>query len=163
WVQYALDAPVMMIRTDEGSDNRGHGTAACRALGTRLTFAEWIDSGHPLGWPTIEDLDYHLTTLFPPVRPRGWLELRVIDALPDEWWPVAVAVAATLMDDAHTAAAASIATTRTRDAWIAAAQHGLSDPALRDAADGCFRAVLDALPRLGTDADTVDAVAAYHD
>ncbi len=34
---------------------------------------------------------------------------------------------------------------------------------LRDAADGCFRAVLDALPRLGTDRETIDAVAAYHD
>ena len=48
-----------------------------------LTFAEWIEDGHELGWPTLDDLDYHLTTLFPPVRPRGWLELRMIDALPD--------------------------------------------------------------------------------
>jgi glutamate--cysteine ligase len=52
---------------------------------------------------------------------------------------------------------------RTRGAWEAAAHDGLSDPALRDAADRCFRAVLDALPRLGTDRATIDAVAAYHD
>ena len=35
---------------------------------------------------------YHLTTLFPPVRPKGWLELRMFDALPSPVWQVAVAV-----------------------------------------------------------------------
>ena len=38
-------------------------------------------------FPDADDLEYHLTTLFPPVRPRGWLELRMIDALPEELWP----------------------------------------------------------------------------
>ena len=159
WMRYALDAPVMMICAGDPTN----GTAACTALDVRLTFAEWIAHGHALGWPTVEDLDYHLTTLFPPVRPRGWLELRIIDALPDEWWPVAVAVAATLIDDAATADAASIATARTHASWVTAAHEGMTDPMLRDAADGCFRAVLDALPRLGADRDTIDAVAAYHD
>ena len=50
--------------------------------------------------PTLADLDYHLTTLFPPVRPRGYIEIRCIDALPDRWWPALVAtLAATLLDD----------------------------------------------------------------
>ena len=50
-----------------------------------LSFADWITGGHELGWPTEDDLAYHLTTLFPPIRPRGWLELRMVDSLPSEW------------------------------------------------------------------------------
>ena len=72
---YALDAPVMMIRVER----RRHVPVARRRSRSRA----WIDDGHELGWPTIDDFEYHLTTLFPPVRPRGWLELRMIDALPD--------------------------------------------------------------------------------
>ena len=35
-----------------------------------------------LGRATSEDWDRHLTTLFPEVRPRGYLEVRAVDALP---------------------------------------------------------------------------------
>ena len=50
--------------------------------------------------PTQEDLDYHVTTLFPPVRPRGHLELRMIDAQSgDAGWIVPLAVTAALFDD----------------------------------------------------------------
>ena len=38
-----------------------------------------------------------------------------------------------------------------------------TDPALRAAADACFTAVLEALPRLGTDVATIAATAAFHD
>jgi glutamate--cysteine ligase len=154
WTRYTLDAPVMMIRTDG---------VACTALDVRMPFAEWIANGHELGWPTLEDFDYHLTTLFPPIRPRGWLEFRMIDALPDQWWPVAVAVAATLLDDADASEAAARAVAPTQGCWTAAARDGLADPALRNAADACFIAVLEALPRLGTDADTIAAAASFHD
>jgi glutamate--cysteine ligase len=153
WTQYTLDAPVMMIRAGDTST----------PVSDRMTFAEWLIHGHPLGWPTLDDFDYHLTTLFPPVRPRGWLELRMIDALPDEWWPVAVAVAATLLDDGEAAEIASRAATPARGCWIAAAHDGLSDPTLQAVADRCFTAVLDALPRLGTDDETIAAVASFHD
>jgi glutamate--cysteine ligase len=154
WAEYTLDAPVMMIRADATTST---------ALDEHMTFGQWIAQGHDLGWPTVDDFDYHLTTLFPPIRPRGWLELRMIDALPDEWWPVAVAVAATLLDDAEAAEAAGRAATHSRGCWTAAAHDGLSDRRLQVAADRCFTAVLDALPRLGTDADTIAAVASFHD
>jgi len=35
-----------------------------------FTFADWIDGALDRS-PTSDDLDYHLTTMFPPVRPRG--------------------------------------------------------------------------------------------
>ena len=87
WARYALDAGVMLIRSD--------GDAATPVL-DGLTFGEWIEHGHELGWPTIDDLTYHLSTLFPPVRPQGRFELRMIDALPDPWWRVAIAVTTAL-------------------------------------------------------------------
>ncbi|MGH2733317.1 MAG: glutamate-cysteine ligase family protein [Actinomycetota bacterium] len=44
---------------------------------------EWlVRDSSALGFPTEEDFAYHLTTLFPPVRPKAWLELRMLEALP---------------------------------------------------------------------------------
>jgi len=90
WADYALAAPVMLVRDTDGA----------RPVMARLPFEKWI-LGHPAfdRRPTLADLDYHLTTLFPPVRPRGYLEIRGLDALPDRWWPGLVAFAVTLLDD----------------------------------------------------------------
>jgi glutamate--cysteine ligase len=154
WADYALAAPVMMVRVDD--DHRV-------ALTRPLTFADWIAGGHELGWPTVDDLELHLTTLFPPVRPRGWLELRMIDALPDEWWPVAVGVTAALIDEPEAAALAADAVAPVRDRWAVAARDALRDPALRAAADRCFSAALGALRRLDADPGTVAATATFYD
>ena len=56
--------------------------------------------GDGCGAPTADDLDYHLSTLFPPVRPRGHLELRMIDAQPGDGWIVPLAVSSALLSDA---------------------------------------------------------------
>ena len=74
WLDYTLRADVLFI-------NRPDGDGA--ALLPGLSFGQWMSCGHELGRPTLDDLRYHMSTLFPPVRPRGWLELRVLDALPD--------------------------------------------------------------------------------
>ncbi|GAA4938661.1 hypothetical protein GCM10023238_00440 [Streptomyces heliomycini] len=67
-----------------------------------LTFRKW--SGPHARPPTRDDLDYHVTTLFPPVRPRGHLELRMIDAhARDDGWIVPLAVVAALFDDPEAA------------------------------------------------------------
>ena len=58
------------------------------------------------GRPTAEDLDYHLSTLFPPVRPHGHMELRMIDAQPGDGWIVPAAVVTALADDDRAADAA---------------------------------------------------------
>ena len=154
WADYALGAHVMLIQRNERT---------FVPLIAPPTFAEWIEHGHELGFPTLPDLEYHLTTLFPPVRPRGWLELRMVDALPDPWWRVAVAVAVTLVADDDAAAACAAAVEPTRGMWREAARHGLDHPQLADSARACFEATLDALSRLGSDAATVAAVAAFHE
>ncbi|MFG1999122.1 ergothioneine biosynthesis glutamate--cysteine ligase EgtA [Spirillospora sp. NPDC048911] len=148
WARYALDARVMVMRTPDGGWLADPG----------MTFREWLDKGEP----GLADLEYHLSTLFPPVRPRGWLELRMIDALPEPYWPVPVAVATALLDDPRAAAAAEAATEPVADRWAEAARCGLADPPLARAARACFAAALEALPRLGAPG-LVPLVAAYAD
>ena len=165
WAAYALAARVMMIRV---SADRFVPLAG-GFDGERLTFGAWMARGHELGWPTLEDFEYHLTTLFPPVRPKGWLELRMLDALPDPWWRVAAAVATALLEDADTAAAALEAIgpppggTGVSDHWRSAARHGLAQPALRAAAQAVFPAALSGMARLGADPATLAAAEDFHE
>ncbi len=151
WAEYALDANVMFIRTEGGY----------RPVPAPLPFRRWIDNGHELGHPTEDDLLYHLTTLFPPVRTKGWLELRMIDMLPDPWWRVAIAVTFALLCDTEASGVAEEATARCGDRWYEAARFGLADERLRVAAQRCFAAVGDAVSRMTCDALTRDAVQRY--
>ncbi|MFD5854678.1 ergothioneine biosynthesis glutamate--cysteine ligase EgtA [Streptomyces chartreusis] len=164
WARHVVDAPVMCVRQDGGAWDVPEG----------LSFREWTRSGAPRP-PTQEDLDYHLTTLFPPVRPRGHLELRMIDAQPGEdGWIVPLAVTTALFDDPEAAETAYRAVKPLAERalsqpaphnplWLDAARSGLADPELREVADVCFAAALEALPRLGATTAVTDAVAAYRD
>ena len=154
WARYALDARVMFVRT--GDDRFA-------PLARPLTFAGWIAGGHGERPPTLTDLEYHLTTLFPPVRPRGWLELRFLGALPPAWWPVAVAVTTALLDDEGVRREASAAAAPVAGCWKDAARHGLGHPPLALAARRCFAAALGSLTTTGHDFGMVDSVAAYAD
>jgi L-histidine N-alpha-methyltransferase len=119
--------------------------------------------GHELGYPVLDDFAYHLTTLFPPVRPRRWLELRMIDALPEPWWRVAVAVTTAVLDDPEAAAAAGHATRASAGLWAEAAHFGLAHPTLARSGQQVFSAALEALPRLGADADTLATAGAFYE
>ena len=154
WARYALGAPVMLVRQ---SDDR------FVPLLRTLSFADWLNEGHELGYPTVDDLDYHLTTLFPPVRPRGWLELRMCDAVPDPWWRAAVAVTTALLDDPQASAEALAATSATAGLWEAAARRGLHDSRLAVSARACFAAARVALDRLDVDRATIEVVDAFID
>ena len=137
WTDFALDARVMVIRRDD----------AFHPLRGDLSFGCWLDRGHELGPPTLDDLAYHLTTLFPPVRPRGWLELRMFDALPTPFWQVAVAVTAALLRHRDAAPTIEHIVAGTQSLWVDAAQLGLGHPALRAAATDLFHLALDLLER----------------
>ena len=129
WASYALSAPVMLVR--DGDD--------LASVRRRVSFAEWLQGDGPIDRaPTVDDLDYHLTTLFPPVRPRGYVEIRCIDALPDRWWPAVAAVTATLVDNAAAADLAADLCEPAADAWEAAARDGTAEPAVRRAVEGCL-------------------------
>lgn len=128
WADYALDAPVMLVR--DGDE--------LRAVTDRLSFGAWLRGESSFGRaPTMADLEYHLTTLFPPVRPRGYVEIRCLDALPDRWWPAVAALTATLVDDPVAADAAAEVCAPVAHVWEAAARDGLDDPEIRRAVTGC--------------------------
>ncbi|MFE1456065.1 ergothioneine biosynthesis glutamate--cysteine ligase EgtA [Streptomyces sp. NPDC058735] len=164
WARHVLDAPVMCVRRDDAPWDVPEG----------LTFREWLRTGAPRP-PTREDLDYHVTTLFPPVRPRGHLELRMIDAQPgDDGWIVPLAVTAALFDDPEATETAYRTVKRLAERtlglpaphnplWLDAARRGLADAELREVAVTCFATALDALPRLGATPEVIEAVTAYLD
>ncbi|MFN2559976.1 MAG: ergothioneine biosynthesis glutamate--cysteine ligase EgtA [Jatrophihabitans sp.] len=131
WASYALNAPVMLVRDGDRT------TPVTR----RVPFRAWLRGASPIDRrPTLADLDYHLTTLFPPIRPRGYIEIRCLDALPDRWWPALAALTVTLIDDAETADRAAELCEPVRDSWPVAARAGLADPTLRAAVQGCVDA-----------------------
>jgi glutamate--cysteine ligase len=154
WSEYALDANVMMIRVDEETH---------QPLGEPFPFRRWLVEGHELGWPSIDDLAYHLTTLFPPVRPRGWFEVRYLDALPTPFWHVAASVLTVLLDDESTRVRALEAVVGTEDLWIDAAQLALAHPRLAVAARLVFALASERLEAHPTDSASAAVVATYRE
>ena len=140
WTDYALDAPLMLVEPG-------------------LRFRDWLsrDDG-----PSESDLATHLTTLFPPVRPRGWFEVRYLDAMPWRWWPVPMAVLTALVED-RLAGAVAVDACAGLDDWTAAAREGPDAPGLHDAALACFDAALPAMSRAGEDPALVSLVSAYRE
>ncbi|WP_214318200.1 ergothioneine biosynthesis glutamate--cysteine ligase EgtA [Nonomuraea sediminis] len=153
WAEYLLDARLMLVREDE---------ERYRPVHDGSTFRDWLNGGGERR-PTAADLAYHATTLFPPVRPRGWLEIRYLDAQHPAAWPVCVAVTHALISDDRAAEAAMAAAEPYRELWRVAARCGLADPRLGRVAETCFRAALEALPRLGAGPGLVGEVAAFAD
>lgn len=148
WAEYALNARVMSI-----SEFPGGGGAWTADPG--ITLADWIDGRGPRP-VTPTDLEFHLSTLFPPIRPRGWWELRMIDTVPLRWWPVPVALAAALTDDPRARATAEEAAERlcqgtapTPALWLRSARLGPEDAEVAACARTCFDAATEALPRMG--------------
>lgn len=146
WARYALKAPVMMVHNPEGPD--------FRALTHYVSFADWADGSALLcdRRPTLADLDYHLTTLFPPVRPRQWLEIRYLDSAPDAYWPAIAFTLVALLDDPAAADAAAAAVEPVATAWDNAARLGLSDRRLHEAATSCVAIAAAKAPPELTDA-----------
>ena len=137
WARYALRAPVMLVHKPEAVPVTSY-----------VCFADWVEGRACLGdrQPTAADLDYHLTTLFPPVRPRRFLEIRYLDSVPDRLWPAVVFMLVTLLDDPAAADIADEATERVATSWDTAARIGLEDRRLHAAAMRCVDAVAERSP-----------------
>lgn len=125
WARHALDAAVMCV-PGPGSSWRPP---------RPMSFADWIAAAVPRR-PTVSDLEYHLSTLFPPVRPHGYLEVRYLDAQPGDGWTLPVALVSALLADGGTVTELLAAAAPARNRWLHAARHGLADPRIRAAAEG---------------------------
>ena len=147
WARYAMRAPVSFVRVC-GDD--------VAAVGASVPFEQWATGAVRLGGrlPSAADLDLHLTTLFPPVRLRGYLELRYLDMTAPRWWPAIAAVVTTLIDDPVAADLATEATERAAAMWTEAARDGLGNGALARSARRCLAIAAGRVP-----ADLVPAVA----
>lgn len=66
-----------------------------------VSFEQWASGAVRLGRraPTAADLESHLGTLSPPVRLRGYPEVRYLDAAAPRWWPAVATALTSLMDD----------------------------------------------------------------
>ena len=138
WARYALRAPVSFVSA----------AGLAEPVLDCVPFESWASGAVRLGgrMPTNADLDVHLTTLFPPVRLRGWLELRYLDMSAPRWWPAVAAVTATLMDDPVAADYAADATEQAAPRWTEAARDGLGDHVLAAAARRCLRIAAERVP-----------------
>lgn len=128
YLRFALDAAVMPLpRPGAGGNPRP----------VPLTLGSWIVEG--VARPDPDDIRHHLSTLFPPVRPRGrYLEVRFLDAQPSGTRQAAVALVCILLADPIAREAAIEVTgddpATLAAAWVRSAQAGLADPWLRNTA-----------------------------
>lgn len=151
WARRVLDAPVLCVR--EG------GTWL---VPEGLTFATWVRCGLPRP-PTVADLDYHISTLFPPVRARGHLEVRYIDMQPGRRWALPVAVLTALLADLGVIDVVRNVCAPARARWVSAARYGLADRVLARAAVQVFELACARLPDLAAPTWLVDELVAMTD
>jgi glutamate--cysteine ligase len=111
YVDFALRAPAILL----GGDRE-----------PAQPFAAWVGAIDGTGpWES------HLGTLFPEVRPRGYFEVRSIDAVPEAQWPAAIALVAGLTyDNAAALEAAEIVGEPDADLLERAGRLALSDSGL---------------------------------
>lgn len=127
YARWALDVPLLCVRS-EGGD---------WAAPPGATFADWLCGAldDEIGRrPTTADLDYHLTTMFPPVRASGHLEVRYLDTQPGDGWTVPIHAVDALLSAPEVVAEATALTASTAGAWSEAARQGLANAELRAAA-----------------------------
>src|ERR1700733_12944295 len=176
WVRGDPVAPAPVTR---GSVTTVTGAPRTQAVGTQAAgnpaavpatpAGEAGDGDVRLRRPTAGDLDYHLSTLFPPVRPRGHFELRMIDAQRGDGWIVPLAVSSALLSDAKAGDAALAAVEPLWDGrppddegpWVRAARLGPADPAISRASRACFAAAREALDRMTAPAAITGAVDSF--
>jgi glutamate--cysteine ligase len=133
----ALGAPALLLGPEDAAP---------------LPFERWVGSADLDAWRR------HLTTLFPEVRPRGYMEIRSCDALPPRWHAAPVVFLLGLLCDPGTLAEAAL---RLPPAGFeeleAAGRYGLHDPARLALARDLFDLALEGARRLGE--DVVDGAA----
>lgn len=159
YLDFALRAPVMF---DAGT------RPVFLPDGRIPRFGEWWEARSARRAETIEDWRVHLGTLFPDVRPRGWLEIRPVDVPQPAWWSVPAAFLAALLYDRRALREADAllgVLHATPDLSVRALTAGLGDATLRSAASAAFELAEAAMARLpgGFFGDARRATAAFRE
>ncbi|WP_007024822.1 glutamate-cysteine ligase family protein, partial [Saccharomonospora iraqiensis] len=152
WARRVLDTPLMVLPRRGGPWDAPDG----------LTFADWIGrrkAARTLPPPTTADLDYHLSTLFTPVRPHGYLEIRYLDAQPVTGWLAPAALLVALLQRPDTVDRVLEICAPVAGRWADAARCGLSDPDIAAAARRVVDLGSERLSDVDLPADTVTDVA----
>jgi glutamate--cysteine ligase len=136
YLAFALAAPVMFVARED---------SPYEVPSEPTPFATWMESGLPAGYPDLGDWEMHLSTLFPDVRPRGYLEVRAMDAPGIAWLGVPILVVGHGFRDA-TARRELLELLRPLhgilpDLRVRAADRALGDPKLRGLAAELFTIV----------------------
>jgi glutamate--cysteine ligase len=147
WARRVLDTPLLCVR---GPDD-------CWDAPPGMTFADWVAGGLAVA-PTADDLAYHVTTMFPPVRPHGYFEVRYLDAQPADRWIVPVALIAALMADQATVERVAQLCRPVADRWLPAARDGLADPPVAAVARRVVELGIRALPNTGLSKEVVESI-----
>jgi glutamate--cysteine ligase len=142
YVRRALDTPVLAKQRSSGS----------WLVDQPTSLRDWLAADEPLD---TADIDLHLSMLFPPVRPQGYLELRYLDAQPDGEWVAPLALLTALFGENSTRALAAEACSPAADRWQQATAAGLADPVLAQAARELGEIAIPAVGDLGLDPATV--------
>lgn len=151
WAARMMDTPLMVYPRGRAPWDAPRG----------LTFGDWIDgrgAAAVLPKPTQADLDYHLTTMFTPVRPQGYLEIRYLDAQAPGQWLDPVALVAALLARPSTVDKVRDLCGPVAHRWTDAARYGLADPAIAAAAAALADLGCAELAQTGLAAETVTKI-----
>ncbi|GHJ44441.1 glutamate--cysteine ligase EgtA [Catellatospora sp. TT07R-123] len=159
WTAYALDAQVTGVRMPTGRP--------WLVPPVGFTMRHWLRGQGPRA-ANLADLRRHLKSVIPPVRARGHLEIRMIDAQRGDDWAVPATVVAALLDDPTgsdraAAVAADLPEGADRAYWIDAAREGMARPDLAAAARSLMEIALDTLHRIRVPAWAAAATARFAD
>lgn len=131
YLDFALAAPAILFPSLDGE---------------QIPYGHWIARASP----SQEEWQEHLSTLFPEVRPRGYLELRSADAISPEWYAAPLALTAGILYDPGTLrAAADLLPLPDLGLLERAGRLGLHDPTIARTAADLFELALAGCAALG--------------
>ncbi len=128
YVQWALDVPLYFMDLVQPD-----GSHAFEAVGKPTSFRTFFERGIEGRRPTLDDWELHISTLFPDVRLKRYIELRQADIVPPEALPALPALTKGLFYDLE-ARRKTLALLRDGDAKVNRA--ALRELACKDALNG---------------------------
>jgi glutamate--cysteine ligase len=153
WRQADVTRTGIFACTDEPADEYAEFALGARDMfrrtpdGEYVPFQEWLQRG-----AGEERIETHLSTLFPEIRPRGFLEVRSIDASSLEWLAAPILLVAGLTADSAVLTEAEAGLGSPDPVLLQrAGRYGMKDPVLAETAVNLFEIALRSCLRRGSE------------